>query len=303
MGLTNFPGGISSFGIPVLPGLDRAYTGNVFFVCNASGYNGSDNNDGTRPDRPLSTLAKAITLATASNDDVIYVMKGHAETLGAAAAIACSKAGVSIIGLGNGRARPTFTWATLTSATWTISAANVTIKNCVFVGTGIDALVTMFAVTGDDCAFEGCEFDIANATNQVALGITITGTDRFRFVGNHVHGTADAGCANFIQCVGAASKQKDYLIAGNHVIGAFTTSLGFFNNITTAMVNAVFRDNVIVNLTASATKCIVCLTASTGLVMNNRFGIGSGAAPITMDAGWWAGNWSAAAVATNGTLV
>jgi hypothetical protein len=80
MGLTNFPGGISSFGIPVLPGLDRPYTGNVFFVCNASGYNGSDNNDGTRPDRPLSTLAKAITLATASNDDVIYVMKGHAET-------------------------------------------------------------------------------------------------------------------------------------------------------------------------------------------------------------------------------
>jgi hypothetical protein len=77
----------------------------------------------------------------------------------------------------------------------------------------------MFAVTGDDCTFEGCEFDIANATNQVALGITITGTDRFRFVGNHVHGTADAGCTNFIQCVGAASKQKDYLIAGNHVMG------------------------------------------------------------------------------------
>ena len=32
-------------------------------------------------------------------------------------------------------------------------------------------------------------------------------------------------------------------------------------------------------------------------------GIGSGAAPITSDAAWWAGNWSAAAVATNGTLV
>lgn len=303
MGLTNYPGGLSSFGFPVFPGSDRPYTGNVFFVCNASGANGSDNNDGTRPDRPLATVAKAITLATASNDDVIYVLKGHAESIVAAGTIACSKAGVSIIGLGNGRQRPVFTWSTLTSATWTVSAANVTIKNCVFVGTGLDAIVTMFAITGDDCTIDGCEFDIANATNQVALGITITGTDRFRFTNNHVHGTADAGCTNFIQCVGSAGKQKDYLIAGNSVMGAFTTSLGFFNNITVAMVNAIFRDNHIVNLTASATKCIVCLTASTGLAMNNRFGIGSGAAPITMDAGWWSGNWSAAAVATNGTLV
>jgi hypothetical protein len=196
-----------------------------------------------------------------------------------------------------------FTWSTLTTATWTVTAANVSIQNCVFVGTGVDAVVTMFAVTGDDCEFLNCEFDIANATNQVALGITATGVNRFRFIGNHVHGTSDAGCTNFIQCVGSAGNQKDFLIQGNSVMGAFTTSLGFFNNITVAMVNAVFRDNVIVNLTASATKCIVCLTASTGLVMNNRFGIGSGAAPITMDAGWWAGNWSAAAVATNGTLV
>lgn len=303
MGLTNFSGGVSSFGVPVFPGMDRPFTGVAYFVCNASGSNGSDNNSGLRPDQPLATLGKALTLVTSNNDDVIFVMKGHAENLTGAAAIACASSGFTIIGLGNGRLRPVFTWTTAVGAQWTIAGSNVTIQNCVFDGTGFDNITSMFAVTGDDVTFANCEFEIANATNQVALGITITGTNRFKFLNNHVHGTADAGCTNFIQCVGAAGKQKDYVIAGNHVIGAFTTSLGFFNNITTAMVNAVFRDNVIVNLTASATKCIVCLTGSTGLVMNNRFGIGSGAAPITMDAGWWSGNWSAAAVATNGTLV
>jgi hypothetical protein len=303
MGLTNFPNGLGSFGVPVLPGSRRVYTGATYFVCNATNANGSDGNSGLSLSQPLATVAKALTLCTANNDDVIYVLKGHAETLASAAAIACSVAGVSIIGLGNGRQRPVFTWATSTAATWTVSAANVHLENLVFVGTGIDAVVTMFAVTGDDCTFQGCEFDHANATNQAALGITITGTDRFRFLFNKVHGTADAGTTNFIQIVGASSKQKDYEFIGNSFIGAYTTSLGAINNITVAMVNMVVRDNVFVNLTASATKCIVTLTASTGLVMRNAFGIGSGAAPITMDAGWWAGNWSAAAVATNGTLV
>lgn len=303
MGLTNFSNGVSSFGLPVFPGASRPYSGKAYFVCNRTNGNGSNGNSGLSPSQPLATLAKAISLVTADNDDVIYVMEGHAESISSAAAIACSVSGFSIVGLGNGRKRPVFTWDTATTATWTVTAANVSIQNCVFVGTGIDAVATMFSVTADDCEFIGCEFDIANATNQITLGITVTGANRFRFLNNHVHGTADAGCANFIQCVGSAGNQKDFLIAGNHVIGNFTTSLGFFNNITVAMVNAVFRDNVIVNGTASATKCIVCLTGSTGLAMNNRFGIGSGAAPITMDAGWWAGNWSAAAVATNGTLV
>lgn len=303
MGLTNFPGGLASFGLPVLPGASRPYTGRAFFVCNKTNANGSNNNSGLKPSEPFATLAYAVTQVTADLDDVIFVMEGHAESLIAAATIACATSGFSIVGLGNGRKRPIFTWSTSTAATWTIAGANVWIENCVFVGTGIDAVVTMFAVTGDDVTFSNCEFDVANATNQAALGITLTGVDRFKFLANHVHGTLNAGMTNFIQCVGAASKQNDFLIAGNHVMIAATTSLGFFNNITTAMVNAVFRDNVIVNLTASATKCIVCLTASTGLVMRNTFGIGSGAAPITMDAGWWAGNWSAAAVATNGTLV
>jgi hypothetical protein len=303
MPLTAYPNGVSSFGMPVFPGVLRPYTGTAFFVCNATGLNGSDINNGTSPSQPLATLAKALLLVRANYDDVIFVMEGHAENIVSAAQIACATAGVSIVGLGNGRARPTFTWTTVATATWTVTAANVAIQNLVFVGTGVASVTTMFAITGDDCTFTNCEFDHANATNQALLGITITGTNRFKFDNNRVHGTANTGTTNFIQIVGSAGKQLDYEFIGNSFHGNYTTTLGAINNITVAMVNVLIRDNVFVNATTSATKCIVTLTASTGIVMRNTFGIGSGTAPITMDAGWWAGNWSAAAVATNGTLV
>ncbi len=309
---TNFQGGISSYGVPVLPYVPSpagASMGNVWYVCSVGG---SDGNVGTSPARALATLSKAITLSNAtgyksgqpgtSTDDVIYILPGHVETVPSAAYIAVSKS-VNIVGLGTGRNRPTFTWATLTSATITIAGSNVTWSNCVFIGTGIDAVVTMFGVTGDDVTFYNCEFDHANATNQASLGITVTGTDRFRMYGCRVHGTLNAGTTNFVQIVGSASKQNDYEFIGNNFIGAYTSSLGPINNITTACVNILIRDNTLVNSTASATKVIVLLTGSTGVIMKNTVGIGSGTAPFTMDAGWWSGNWSAAAVATAGTLV
>jgi hypothetical protein len=42
-------------------------------------------------------------------------MQGHAESITAAAFMACSTAGFSIVGLGNGRKRPVFTWTATTS--------------------------------------------------------------------------------------------------------------------------------------------------------------------------------------------
>lgn len=298
---TNFPNGVSSYGMPVLPGASRPYTGTAYFVCNRTNANGSNGNSGLSPSQPFSTLVYAITQVTANNDDVIYVMSGHAEAIIAAGTVTCSTAGFSIVGLGNGRKRPVFTWGTSTAATWLVSGANVTISNCVFVGTGLDAIVTMFGVTADDCEFNGCEFDFAITSFVALLGITVTGAiNRFKMINCDVHGAAAANCTNFVQIVGGGD---GHTFIGNRFVGNWTTSLGAINNITTLCTNINIRDNVFVNKTASATKCIVFLTGSTGMIMKNTFGIGSGAAPITADAAHWAGNWSAAAVQANGTLV
>lgn len=71
MGLTNYPGGVSSFGVPVLPGLPIPFTGKYFFVDPA---NGSDGNSGLRPDRALATLYKAHSLMRAGKNDVALLM-------------------------------------------------------------------------------------------------------------------------------------------------------------------------------------------------------------------------------------
>lgn len=245
-------------------------------------------------------LTLALAIASALPGDTIFVADTHAENISAAGTVTVNKAGLKIIGIGTGRRRPVFTW-TATAGTWLVSAANVWIENCVFIGEGIDAVVTMMGVTADDCSIVGCEFQIGKTSFVPLLGITITGAiNRFKFWNNCVHGLAVANCTNFIQIVGGGDGHE---FVGNSIKGNFSTGLGCINNITTLCTNIVVIDNVLINATAAATKVAVFLTGTTGHIFNNRCGIGSGAAPFTADAAHWAGNWSAAAVATNGTLV
>lgn len=76
MGLTNFPNGISSFGIPVAGGLPPTF-GNVWFV----DYNkGSDGNRGNSTNRPFKTLSKAHSACTDNNNDYILI-NGYAEVV------------------------------------------------------------------------------------------------------------------------------------------------------------------------------------------------------------------------------
>ena len=48
--------------------------GKPWFVKPGTGANGSDGNRGNRIDRPLATLSKAQTLATADRNDVVYLI-------------------------------------------------------------------------------------------------------------------------------------------------------------------------------------------------------------------------------------
>jgi len=71
MALTNFPNGITSFGVPVLGTIGGLpFTGNYYFV---DPVNGADGNDGT-PELPLKTLYGALAKCTAGNNDVVVLM-------------------------------------------------------------------------------------------------------------------------------------------------------------------------------------------------------------------------------------
>ena len=150
MTITNYPNGISSFGMPLI----GMTTGNVWFVDDS----GSNGNSGTDKDNPFATIDYAIGRCTANHGDVIIVMPGHTEDIAAAGGIAVDVAGVSIIGLGNGGDRPKITFSE-TASTMTITAAACTLRNLVFSAIRAE-VVTAIAIStaGDYTSFESCEF-------------------------------------------------------------------------------------------------------------------------------------------------
>jgi hypothetical protein len=213
MSVTNFPGGLTSFGVPLIGSgfAIPATTGKYFFVDSNTG---SNSNSGLDKDHPVATLAYAITLTTAAKSDVIVCMPGHAETI---STTVTPVAGNVIVGLGFGRNRPVFTASTGAIDTFTISAANVTLQNIVIVGaaSGCTALVECSAadlrliavelqgaaapttlVTFSNAAavrpvFENCIIRAANGT-AIVISPEVTGTccEDMRITNMYVHGSS-----------------------------------------------------------------------------------------------------------------
>ena len=95
MSITNFPHGVSSYGVPVIgSGSIPATKGTVFFVDYGSG---SDGNDGLTISTPFKTLAYAYSKTTTNMDDVIVLMGSSAHTL--TAMLSITKNRVHFIGL------------------------------------------------------------------------------------------------------------------------------------------------------------------------------------------------------------
>lgn len=149
-------------GVFTIVGIDKM-PGDVFFVNSATGADVAGN--GQNPDAPFATLAYAVGLVTSGQGDVIFVMPGHVENIAAASGIACTKTNFSIIGLGNGIKRPTFSFTTIASATWAISGANVTVQN-IRVTSTIAALVSMFVITAAGVTLDTVDY-LEDGTHDV----------------------------------------------------------------------------------------------------------------------------------------
>lgn len=280
----------------------------VFFVSKSQTWYGDFANefpnDSFGVPRVYTTIKAALANCTASRGDVILVMPGHTESITNATDLNVNVAGVRIIGLSdqNGN-RPVLTLNTATTAVVTVSAANCTIENISFDGTGFAAIVKMFSFTAAGIVFRNNKVLFASSTNQAGIAIlTNSSCNDLLIQGNTFtdDGSATTGTTNVLQLVGGNNIQ----IRNNSFIGAFTTSLGAINNVTTACTNMIIDANTIFNETANSTKAIVLVAGSTGHISNNRMQILSGTAPITgAGMSWVGGNYYAAAIATAGTLI
>lgn len=260
----NFPygwkDGIAIRGVPIV----NTYANNVYYVSSLVGSN--TGNSGKTQAKPLATTTAALAKCTDSKSDIIFLMPGHAETIASAAAIAINKIGVQIIGLGTGTLMPTFTFATDTAATITVTAANVSISGCSFINTK-DSLVTGISITAPNCEIRGCKFTYTS-TNDALTWITTDATcDDFVFVDNYALGD-HAGPTEFMTLIGVDRA----IIAGNRIRGSYSTAN--INAITTACTNIIISDNRLSNTVIDA-KVIAMVVSSTGGIEFNRGSVAS----------------------------
>lgn len=223
--------------------------GTFYYVGSAAivgGSAGSNNNPGTSPERPLATIGTASvganSKATANSGDVICLLPTHAETISAAAGAVISKAGLTIVGLGEGANRATLTFATSTGADIDIDAANVRFINVRFVS-NVDSLLAMVDVNADNVTFEDCEFS-SFAAKEYICGVDLATTkDNFIFRRCKWLQPADPAATN-----GAASTGAIYVVDSENVLVEDCTFDGFFetaclHNKTTAMKYLTWRNN------------------------------------------------------------
>jgi len=164
-----------NYGAKILPEeIVGAYTlfGDSFYV---DGTNGADvAGNGKSPDTAFKTLDYAIGQATANQGDVIFVKEGYTETISAATAL-LDKAGITIIGMGDGGNMPKITLDTATTATIGVSANDITIEGFKFVADFADIVSFFTLTTAKNFTLDGCKFAQSGA-NKNALYLVDTDT-------------------------------------------------------------------------------------------------------------------------------
>lgn len=260
MTLTNYPNGLSSFGVPLIGSGTIPIATRNFFVNSVTGSNG---NDGLSPESPFSTLAYAITQCVTAKGDNIILLPGHVETVATAGGVTfLNKSGINVIGVGQGSLRPTINF-TATAATLLANAANLTFRNILFTG-GIDAVVSCVVVSAADVWFDCCEYrDVVDQCTAFLL--TTAAADRLKITNFRYSGAAAAGTAAGIAIVGGDGIVIDGVVADGNF------SVGFIDVRTTATTNLEVRNLIARTRNAADVIGVDTITGSTGTIGPNIY--------------------------------
>lgn len=186
MGLTNFPNGASSFGMPLLGGIPAG--GKHYWVAPARG---SDNNSGNDPAHPLDTVTAALAKCTAGRNDTVHLI-GDGQTTGSSrdtATLAWAKDATHLVG----HAAPTRVSQRARIAPSTTFTPLITVSGdgCMFANVqlfqGHNAASVCANITGERNYFENVHFaGIGHATagaSAASASITLTGDGENTFKG------------------------------------------------------------------------------------------------------------------------
>lgn len=241
---------------------DSPNAGRVFFVHSGTG----SANGGRSFDSPAATLAQALALCTASKQDRIYILPGHNEGIGDAQ-ITVDKAGVQIVGLGQGADRPRFDFDHA-NASIDITANSVSIENitllpsvtAVLVAIDVNAAVTntrlsqIESLPGED----GAGVDEFAKTIDIKAGCTSTLVENCLF-------TQHASAAGVISCIALTGASDLVTIRRCYCWTAGAGLVAPINGDTTLSTRLTIEDCVLVT---DAEPGIELLTGTTGVIRN-----------------------------------
>jgi len=262
MGLTNFPNGISSMGVPII-----GTAGSVFFVSSVSG---SDGNRGTDTGKPFATLNKAVGSCTAGKGDVIYLLPGHVEDIGdtsAAGAIDLDVADISVVGVGRGNKMARFDFNDADSD-FLVSADNILIQGVHFVATVTIVAIGVSIVDGsDNCEIRECKFSVeTTTTDEFLVAINIGVVSGTTIEDNKM----DAGLGGAEHAILLNGASTGCYIRRNDIVGDY--SVACIGGDTTLSTDYRIEQNLLINGNANAlgaVAAIVMLTNSLGVIRNN----------------------------------
>jgi len=169
--LTHFPNGLSSFGVPVLPGAGLfGQDSQVFFVDPARG---SDSNLGTDSGAPLAKLSTAHTKCIAGQNDVVYLI-GNGATSGTA------------------RETTTLTWSKNATHLIGIAAPGFIAQRArISPASGTSNVTPILTVSASGCQFQNLHLFQNFSTDAANICVEITG-ERNVFINVHMAGGGNA---------------------------------------------------------------------------------------------------------------
>lgn len=263
MSTTNFPYGVTSFGIPVVgSGTQIPVTnGNYYWV---DGTNGVDGNPGLSPKTAVKTIANAVSLA--KSNDVILVASGtYVES-----AMTISVANLSIIGINSSDGKDVVVSSATDTDTITVNAVgceigyiyfkppvntspSTTFHSSIVLGTGASYLNV------HDCRFQGQTNSVGAIYSAVPGSDNVTiSNNQFMYMNTLTYGfgiyAVDAASSTYSAWRIANNTFNSCVIAiktpgrvaevyGNHISYAGVTAAGVIGNVTTTKLTVAGQSN------------------------------------------------------------
>lgn len=238
---------------------------------------GKDSNSG-RVDAPLATVVKALSKLLQSDNtqnrgDTIICMPAHTEAVPDATTFAATRPNVTILGIGDGVSQPQIQLTAATTATLTISAANVAFEN-MRISAAVAGVAIGITVGATDFSLRKCRMDevgtgtwaqcigLSAATSNICDGLSIT--DCF---------ILGAAAANTYVVLFTGTTDR-VVIARNYMKLNINASLALITSSSgKQLTNIQILNNQLIRLATASSTAIINLVGSTntGMICDNRF--------------------------------